>query len=68
MKLAENVVHFARALRKAGVPAEMHIFEPGNHGVGLALNDPVLAAWPPLLSTWLRNRGLLTPPPAAVAK
>jgi hypothetical protein len=50
------------ALRKAGEPAEMHIFEPGPHGVGLAMNDAVLQAWPPLLSTWLRARGLLTAP------
>lgn len=56
----ENSVLFYLALRKAGVPAEMHIFEPGPHGVGLAMNDPVLQAWPPLLSTWLRARGLLT--------
>jgi hypothetical protein len=58
---AENSVQFYLALRKAGVPAELHIFEPGAHGVGLAMNDPVLDAWPPLLSTWLRTRGLLTP-------
>jgi acetyl esterase/lipase len=61
---AENSVQFYLALRKAGVPAELHIFEPGAHGVGLAMNDPVLDAWPPLLSTWLRTRGLLTPPAA----
>jgi acetyl esterase/lipase len=61
---AENSVLFYLALRKAGVPAELHIFEPGAHGVGLALNDPVLQAWPPLLSTWLRQRGLLTAPSA----
>lgn len=59
---AENSVLFYMALRKAGVAAEMHIFEPGAHGVGLALNDPVLNAWPPLLSQWLRAHGLLTAP------
>lgn len=58
----ENSILFYMALRKAGVPAELHIFEPGPHGVGLSLNDPVLNAWPPLLSTWLRARGLLTAP------
>lgn len=61
---AENSVMFYLALRKAGVPAEMHIFEPGNHGVGLAMDNPVLSAWSPLLATWLRQRGLLTPPAA----
>lgn len=59
----ENSVLFYMALRKAGVPAELHIFEPGAHGVGLAMNDAVLGAWPPLLSSWLRARGLLSTPP-----
>jgi len=56
----ENSVMFYLALRKANVPVEMHIFQTGPHGVGLALNDAALGAWPPLLATWLRGRGLLT--------
>jgi acetyl esterase/lipase len=56
---AENSVLFYLALRKAGVPAEMHIFEHGPHGVGLALADPALAMWPTLLANWFRERGLL---------
>ncbi len=55
----ENTVAFYEALRKAGVPAEMHIFEKGPHGVGLDLEDPVLGIWPTLLTNWLRDRGLL---------
>jgi acetyl esterase/lipase len=64
---AENSVRFYLALRKAKVPAEMHIFESGPHGVGLALNDPSLSAWPTLLMNWLRARGLLTKPTGAPA-
>jgi len=56
----ENTVEFYMALRKAGVPAEMHVFEKGPHGVGLDLEDPVLGTWPTLLTNWLRERGLLT--------
>lgn len=56
--VAENSVRFYLALRRAKVPAEMHIFENGPHGVGLALGDPALSAWPALLTTWLRGRGL----------
>lgn len=56
----ENSVAFYAALHRAGVPAEMHIFEKGPHGVGLDLGDPVLSEWPPLLAHWLRARGLLT--------
>ena len=57
----ENSVRFYLALRRAKVPAELHIFEKGPHGVGLAMNDPALSAWSTLLTTWLRGRGLLTP-------
>ena len=59
---AENSVRFYLALRRAKVPAEMHIFENGPHGVGLSLDDPALSLWPTLLTNWLRGRGLLTKP------
>jgi len=55
----ENSVQFYLALRRAGIPAEMHIFEKGRHGVGLAPTDPILSYWPPLLANWLRTRGLI---------
>ena len=56
---SENTVRFYLALRQAKVPAEMHIFENGPHGVGLDLGDPALSLWPTLLTNWLRGRGLL---------
>jgi acetyl esterase/lipase len=56
---AENAVHYYLALRQAGVPAEMHVFEKGLHGVGLANNDPALAPWSGLLANWLRVRGVI---------
>ncbi len=55
----ENSVRFYLALRKAGVPAEMHIFQHGPHGVGLAPTDATLSVWSGLLANWLRERGLL---------
>jgi acetyl esterase/lipase len=58
----ENSVRFYLALRKARVPVEMHLFENGPHGVGMALSDPALSAWPSLLMNWMRARGLLTKP------
>lgn len=54
-----NSVSFYMALNKAGVSAEMHIFEKGGHGFGLAPFDPVLGEWPRLLEDWLRERGML---------
>jgi len=56
---AENSAMFYLALRKAKVPAELHIYEPGKHGVGLASKDDVLANWPDRLAAWLKGRGLL---------
>lgn len=56
---AENSVHYYRALRKAGIPAEMHVFEKGPHGVGLANNDPALSEWSKLLANWLRAHGVV---------
>jgi acetyl esterase/lipase len=55
----ENSILFYAALRKAGVPAEMHVFEKGRHGVGLGGDDPVLSRWPTLLEGWFRTRGML---------
>lgn len=55
----ENSVLFYLALRKAGVPAELHVYESGPHGVGLAPHDPVLSSWPDRLAAWMESRGLL---------
>jgi len=56
---AENSVYYYLALRKAGVPAEMHVFEKGPHGVGLANDDAALSEWSKLLANWLRVHGIV---------
>jgi acetyl esterase/lipase len=56
---AENAVHYYLALRKAAVPAELHVFEKGPHGVGLANDDAALSEWSKLLANWLRVRKLI---------
>jgi len=55
----ENSILFYLALRKAGVPSEMHIYETGAHGVGLAAKDKALSSWPDRLNSWLDGRGFL---------
>jgi len=55
----ENAIAYFLALRKAGVPAEMHVFKNGPHGTGLAQQDPALAEWPRLLANWLRASGFI---------
>jgi acetyl esterase/lipase len=56
---SENSVLFYLALRKAKVPAELHIYEKGGHGFGLAPKDPVLSTWPGRCEDWLRVRGIV---------
>jgi len=56
---SENSVLFYMALRKASVPAELHIYEKGGHGFGLAPGDPILSTWPARCAEWMRSRGLL---------
>jgi acetyl esterase/lipase len=56
---SENSVAFYLALHKAHVPAELHILQKGQHGLGLDLGDPAIGEWPTLLIHWLRGLGLL---------
>ena len=56
--LAENALLFAMALRKAGVPCELHLFRDGPHGVGLGRHEGS-KKWPGLLEDWLRRSGFL---------
>jgi len=58
--LPENSIQFYLALRKARVPAELHIYEKGPHGVGLAPKDPILSTWKDRLEAWMRDRKILT--------
>jgi acetyl esterase/lipase len=55
----ENSVAYFLALRKAGVPAELHVFKDGAHGLGLAQQDPALSEWPRTLANWMRASGLM---------
>jgi acetyl esterase/lipase len=55
----ENSVLFYLACRKAGVPAELHLYEKGQHGLGLGGKDAAFATWPQHCITWLKGRGML---------
>ena len=56
-----NSVIFYEALVKAGVPAELHVFQHGAHGAGLAVANPQLRVWTELLIKWMRERGYAAP-------
>ena len=51
----ENSINFFEALRKKGVPAELHIYPYGGHGFGLAKGKPGISHWPELCKNWLKN-------------
>jgi acetyl esterase/lipase len=56
----ENSLLFFQAMKRAGVPGEVHVFAHGRHGVGLAPDDPVLSQWPGLCAQWMKGLGLLS--------
>lgn len=55
----QNALMFYTALVEHGVPAEMHIYERGHHGLGLAPDDPAMKTWPALCIEWLRTRSII---------
>lgn len=57
----ENSILYYQALTRAGVPADMYLFERGAHGMGMRDGLGTASAWPRRAEEWLRERGLLTP-------
>ncbi len=55
----QNSLVYYAALLKHGVPAELHIYQNGPHGVGLGIADPVLFTWKDRLADWLQTNGFL---------
>jgi acetyl esterase/lipase len=51
---SENSIALYRALKKASVPAELHLYASGGHGFGLKKND-----WPKRCEEWLRQRSIM---------
>ena len=51
----ENSLEFAAALRRAGVPFDLHVFQQGRHGIGLAGGHP----WSKDLVFWLKAQGFV---------
>jgi len=52
-----NSLNYAKALIAAGVPAELHVFPAGRHGLGLAVGDPGPGQWTGLCASWLERAG-----------
>ena len=56
----ENSLMFADSLRRNKVPFEIHVYEHGVHGYGLAAQDPILSSWTTRCADWLRVRKFVT--------
>jgi acetyl esterase/lipase len=54
-----NSIQMYLALKKAGVPAELHIYPTGGHGYGLRPTEEPVTSWPKRCEEWLRKQGLL---------
>jgi acetyl esterase/lipase len=54
----ENSLVYYAALRKAGVPVEMHLYAQGGHAFGLRRTKFPVTAWPQLVETWLGTIGV----------
>jgi len=55
----ENSLVYYAALRRAGVPAEMHVFVKGGHAFGLRPTEAPITRWPQLVETWLATIGVI---------
>jgi len=53
----ENSLRFFEAMKKAGVPAELHVFERGGHGFGMRPNAGPASTWPDLTCKWMQLHG-----------
>lgn len=54
----QSLVYYA-ALKKAGVPVEMHLYAHGGHAFGLRRTQLPITNWPRLVEVWLRTMGVV---------
>jgi len=54
-----NSIGYYMGLQKKKIPAELHIFQKGGHGYGLAPNGGTESSWPALCIKWMKQIGVL---------
>lgn len=55
----QNSLSYVSALRAKEIPAELHIFPDGRHGMGIASDSPHVAQWTSLFKNWLKENKLI---------
>jgi acetyl esterase/lipase len=58
---AENSAFMYIALKRAGIPTELHIYATGDHDFGVRQNEKLPSSWTQLCLNWLRSQGFLKP-------
>jgi acetyl esterase/lipase len=55
----ENSIIYFLALKKYNIPAELHIYEKGEHGFGLGREEETNTDWPNSCAHWMKQIGML---------
>jgi len=58
----EGSIAWFLALKRAGVPAELHVYADGGHGFGMKDIPQDIRTWPDRCADWMRSRGLVPKP------
>ena len=58
----EHSVLMYLALKKGGIPAELHIYATAAHDFGVRPSEHPCSAWTQARAAWLRHQGFLKPP------
>jgi acetyl esterase/lipase len=56
----EDSLSYYAALKKVGIPIEMHLYAQGGHAFGLRRTKFPVTGWPQLVETWLRTIGMIS--------
>lgn len=56
---ADQSIAWYRALKGAGVPAELHLYQSGGHGFGMRKDKGPTSTWPDRCADWLVARGMI---------
>ena len=57
----EHSVLMYLALKRAGIPAELHVYAGSTHDFGVRTNEHSCSAWKEACTSWLRQQGFLKP-------
>ena len=56
----EDSLSYYAALKRVGVPVEMHLYAQGGHAFGLRRTKQPVTEWPKLVETWLASIGMVS--------